>query len=242
VSGVIDATDTESSRYALGGVLVEHRGPSVAFVATDGRRLHVALAEIDQATNDAAVVVPERAMATISRVAAGHPDEAVQLELAGSELLADIADVTISVRLLDGRFPKWLEVIPKALRPEFGSDDVPYREPPQHAEIAVGELVAAVRQAAIVTSEQSKAVAFGFYDQTLTLTSQSAEGGQATVDCDLSQAGPACSVRLDPGFVLAWLKPLDSEAVVEIYATDGQSAVVLQHDDQLGVVMPMAAD
>ena len=34
------ATDVESTRYALGGVLVELTGESIAMVGTDGRRLH----------------------------------------------------------------------------------------------------------------------------------------------------------------------------------------------------------
>jgi hypothetical protein len=42
VAGIVPATDTESSRYALGGVLLEvAEGSMLAAVATDGRRLHV---------------------------------------------------------------------------------------------------------------------------------------------------------------------------------------------------------
>lgn len=40
--GIVPATDTESSRYALGGTLVEiAEGAMMAVVATDGRRMHV---------------------------------------------------------------------------------------------------------------------------------------------------------------------------------------------------------
>lgn len=40
--GIVPATDTESSRYALGGTLVEiAEGSTLPIVATDGRRMHV---------------------------------------------------------------------------------------------------------------------------------------------------------------------------------------------------------
>lgn len=42
VAGVVPATDTESSRYALGGVLLEiAEGSMLTAVATDGKRMHV---------------------------------------------------------------------------------------------------------------------------------------------------------------------------------------------------------
>ena len=42
IDGVVPATDNETSRYALGGTLVEiAEGSMLAVVGTDGRRLHV---------------------------------------------------------------------------------------------------------------------------------------------------------------------------------------------------------
>jgi hypothetical protein len=62
------------------------------------------------------------------------------------------------------------------------------------------------------------------------------------VTADLAVAGIACSVKLDPAFVASWLRQVDTAAMVEVYATDGDSAVVMRHEDCYAVVMPLAAD
>lgn len=243
VSAVIAATDNESSRFALSGVLIEQRRGDVAFVATDGRRLHVAYAAVDQAVDDATAIVPSAAMHTLARLAKSHADEAVQLTLRGAELVADMDGVTVWARLLDGRFPRWGDVIPQEVRQEFGTgEDAVYSPPPPHAEATAGELLAAVRQAEIVTSEQSKGVVFTFAANGLCLTGRSAEYGESTVTAELEVADITASVKLDPVFVRDWLRTVDASAMVEVFAQNAESAVVLRHDDSLAVVMPLAAD
>ena len=242
VAAVIDAADSESSRYALGGVLMVHKGPHVAFVATDGRRLHLSMVDIDQATDDAQVIVPRAAVAVLARMADGSGDGAVQLAISGSDILAEFPGATVRARLLEGRFPSWLDVVPEDVRPRFGSEDETYVEPPAHAEVTAGELLAAVRQAAIVTSEQSKGVDFAFTKEGMCLTARSAECGESVVTADLQVADIACVVKLDPAFVCEWVRTLDAGSTVEVFAKDHQSAVILRHEDQIGVVMPLARD
>lgn len=243
VDSVVGATDGESSRFALGGVLIEQKAGDVAFVATDGRRLHVAFAEVDQAVDDRSAIIPSQAVQTIARLAKGHADESVQLSLSGNEVVADMDGVTVWARLLEGRFPKWQDVIPKAIRPQFGSGtEEVYREPPAHAEATAGELLSAVRQASIVVSEASRGVLFAFVENGLMLTARSADYGESTVTAELSMAAITAQVKLDPGFVAGWLRGVDASATIQVFATDAASAVVLRHDEVLAVIMPMAAD
>lgn len=243
VSAVIDAADSESSRFALGGVLLEHRGPDLAFVATDGRRLQLTTLDLDQATDDASVIVPRQAMQVLGRIAAAGGEDPMQLGVVGSDLVGECGAVRVTARLLSGRFPRWLDVVPAHCRPEFGVDgERIYKEPPEHAEIVAGELLAAVRQAAIVTSEQSRGVTFAFTPSGLGLQAQSSESGQSMVTADLAKVGPNVVVRLDPQFVTEWLRTVDAGAIVEVFAQDSESAVVLRHEDALAVLMPMAAE
>ena len=65
------ATDTESSRYALGGVLLEMESKSIVAVGTDGRRLAKmegpGHAVGEHSTGDANIIVPTRSMQLIER-------------------------------------------------------------------------------------------------------------------------------------------------------------------------------
>lgn len=222
------ATDNESSRFALGGVLVQWKSGMLSLVGTDGRRMAIAEVEVEQATDDVSVVVPRRAVDTLCRLAK-HAEE-VQLSHAPGELIATVDGTAVRARLVDGRFPKWQDVEPeRTVKPSL---------------VLVGELLHACRQAAICTSEQSKGVTFAVTADGLLLTSQSAEYGQASVTAELIEAGHACTVKLDPRFVTEWLGcgSFDTSETIELEAEDAQSAVVLRSQDCRCVVMPLAAE
>jgi DNA polymerase-3 subunit beta len=225
VKSVAYATDNESSRYALGAVLVEVKEGTVHFVGTDGRRLSVYEAEVDQAVDDRTVLIPARAIAVMARVAA-HSEGAVQLEATGNEVVAECDGTTVTARLTDGRFPRWRDTLPE--------------RDAKSSLVSAAELLAATRQAAICTSEQSLGVQFVFTADGIHLTGRAAEAGESSVTCPLEQFGQACSVKMDPRFVVDFLRNLDDLAVpVEIEAVDATSAVVFRCDDATGVVMPL---
>ncbi len=232
VKRTVFATDNESSRYALGGVLVELSGNGVIAVGTDGRRLakmEGPAAASGGSPADAQPIVPARAMQLIERCL-GAADVPVHVAARASEILVKTGPTTISARLVEGRFPRWRDVFPD--RPEA-----------MKVSVLAGPLLAAVRQAAIVTSEQSKGVDFAFESGQLVLSGRSAESGESRVEMPIDHAGPTVRIKLDPRFVSDFLRVLDGAATISIELTDGQSACVCRTDDGYGyVIMPLAAD
>jgi DNA polymerase-3 subunit beta len=232
VRRTVFATDNESSRYALGGVLVELSSSGVIAIGTDGRRL----AKMDGPCKthsgspaDAQPIVPARAMQLIERCLGGA-DLPVHLAVRPSEILVKTAGTTISARLVEGRFPRWRDVFPERLEAA-------------KVQLVAGPLLAAVRQAAIVTSEQSKGVDFAFEPGQLVLSGRSAESGESRVELPLDHAGAAVRIKLDPRFVADFLRVLDPGTTVSVELTDPQSACVCRTEDGYGyVIMPLAAD
>jgi DNA polymerase-3 subunit beta len=220
------ATDNESSRYALGAILLDVTDSNPTLIATDGRRLAIVQAETGQATGDHKCLVPSRA----AIAACASPGDSVQIETDRTWLVLSSAGMTVSGRMIQGAFPKWQDVVPK-------------REAKRHT-IQRDELLHGVRQAAIVTSEQSKGVEFTFGPKSLKLTAQSSEAGQASVTVGLEEAGDAGTVKLDPGFVVDFLRTLDGEADPTVTVEIGKpgDAVVLRCDDVTGVIMPLAQE
>jgi DNA polymerase-3 subunit beta len=230
VRGVNFATDDDSSRFALGAVLLDVVGEVVTFVATDGRRLSAVECEHDLAVDDSQTLVPSRVMAILARLAAVAGDASIQLEATANELVATVGAATVTARLVSGRFPKWRDVIPKV--------DV------QPTTVLASDLLSATRAAAICTSEASKGVDFAFAPNGIWLHGQSAEAGESSVTCPLVEFGIECAVKLDPIYVREWLTglPADGEPTVSVQAVDFASAVVFRCDDHTGVVMPLAKD
>jgi DNA polymerase III subunit beta len=230
VRGVVFATDNESSRYALGAVLIEVKGDVVTLVATDGRRLASVQCDHDQAVDDSQTLVPSRVMAIIARLADHAGDDSVQLEATGKEIVATVGNATVTASLIEGRFPRWRDVLPER-------DAKP-------TTVERASLLAATRAAAICSSEESKGVQFAFSADGIWLQGRSSEKGESSVTCEIVDAGDKATVKLDPAFVTEWLNGIagDADPNVEVEAVDAESAVILRCGDNTGVIMPLAVD
>ncbi|MEI6635184.1 MAG: DNA polymerase III subunit beta [Planctomycetota bacterium] len=232
VKRTVFATDNESSRYALGGVLVEFAPPGVIAVGTDGRRLAKMQGPAESkgdGQGESQPIVPARAMQLIERCL-GAADQPVQVAVRPNEIVVHTGNTTISSRLVDGRFPRWRDVFPD--RPDAIC-----------VHLIAGPFLAAVRQSAIVTSEQSKGVDFSFEPGQLVLAGRSAESGESRVELPIDHAGASVRIKLDPRFMADFLKVLDPSETVTVEITDAQSACVCGTEDGYGyVIMPLAAD
>jgi DNA polymerase-3 subunit beta len=227
------ATDNESSRYALGGVLLELTADKIVAVATDGRRLAkmegAARSVGGHETGDTMTIVPTRAMQLFDRSLTDGETE-IYLATRGNDVLINSQRVTIYSRLLEGRFPRWRDVFPK-------------RMDSAKIELNVGPFANAVRQAAIATSDESRGVTFSFADGLATLAGKAAEVGQSHVELPISYTGEKISISLDPRYMIDFLKTLDPAKTFTLELKDSDSAAVCHTDDGYGyVIMPLARD
>jgi hypothetical protein len=112
-----------------------------------------------------------------------------------------------------------LDLVVHAIPAEYAID-IAFTRPPQLREdtpfkpvFTVANL-AAVRQAAIVTSEQSKGVDFSFEAGQLVLSGRSAESGESRVELPIDHAGATVRIKLDPRFMVEFLRVLDPATAV----------------------------
>jgi len=224
VAATVFATDNESSRFALGGVLVEVKDGNPTWVATDGRRLACVETETDQAVDDSETIVPARVLQVAAGMAGGG---SVQIDANGTEVVLSMDGVTVTGRLVAGRFPRWRDVMGEA----EGSPAVIDRL----------QLLSAVRAAAIVTSEQSKGVRLTWTGKGLSLACRSAEYGESAVVCQVEVAGDCAGTLLDPAFLVDYLQhlPVDEDPNVELFAQDEKSRVLLRCGEYRYVIMPL---
>lgn len=226
------ATDVESTRYALGGILVELGPERATLAATDSRRLSVAQSACQMVGNPEPVtpppVVPAKAMSLIERIL-GDQTEDVKIAIHPNDIVVQAGTVMVSSQLVQGRFPDYRKVIPTT----FAST----------IDMVVGPFYQAVRQAQILTNEESRGVDFTFDEGTLQLSSQAADMGQSNIELPIAYTGPRLQVTFDPRFVADFLKSLDSSSQVQLKLIDEDSAAVLATDDDYTyVIMPLSRD
>ena len=224
------ATDPESARYALGGVYFEFDEKSTTAVATDGRRLARAIVPstmTGRVGGEGATIVPSRSLNIIDRALADG-DVPVRIMVRQNDLLVQSDRTTIYTRLLEGRFPKWREVIPSR------TDGV-------RMQIVVGPFFSAVRQAAIVADKESKGIVFTFGEGKVALAGKSSKNGKSRLEMPVEYSGAPVAVVMDNTFVSEFLRVLSPEGTFTLDLEDGEAAVLFQvGEDYSYVVMPLA--
>ena len=137
---------------------------------------------------------------------------------------------TIYSRLVEGRYPKWRDVFPK-------SQDT------AKIELSAGPFHSAVRQAAIVTTDERRGVDFTFGEGKIVLAGHGAEMGESHVELPIAYEGPEITVKLDPRFMSDFLKVLELEQTFTLHLRDAESAVVCYTDDGYAyLIMPLSRE
>jgi DNA polymerase III subunit beta len=227
------ATDVESTRYALGGVLVELTAESIAMIGTDGRRLARMAAPAEVEDNPPVPtgfpVIPVKALKLIDRnLADDDPPVHISIQ-SGATVLARTESAVIYSRLVEGRFPRYQDVFPT---------NIEVRIP-----LEVGPLRTAVEQASIVTSEDSRGVDFQFGAGILRLISQSADVGSSHVEVPIAYDGKSVEITFDPRYLVDALKTLDDTTAITAELIDSKNAAVFKTDDRYTyVVMPLTRE
>ncbi|MFP6768549.1 MAG: DNA polymerase III subunit beta [Planctomycetaceae bacterium] len=232
INRTVFSTDQESTRYALGGVLLDPGADRITLAATDSRRLAVAAVPcrsegIEEPANPAPVV-PAKAMRLIER-SISDEDEEVQVAINANDILVRCGQSTIYSRLVEGRFPSYAELITT--------------DNSSIVTVEVDSFHSAVRQAQIVTSEESRGVYFTFGKGQLTLETVAADVGESKIEIPVSFDGEEVAISFDPRFIIDFLKVLKPESTVSLHLVDGESAAVFCTDDGYTyVVMPLSKD
>jgi DNA polymerase-3 subunit beta len=132
----------------------------------------------------------------------------------------------LSTNLVEGAFPPFEDVIPK--------------DQDKKVTFVAAELASAIRQAALLTNEESKGVRLSFKDKMLTLTSRAPEMGEAEIHLDLEMYdGDPLEIGFNPGFITDALKVVDgSEVIIELKAPN-KPGVLRTCNDFTYVLMPV---
>src|SRR5262249_868479 len=159
VRRTVFATADDNTRYSMTGVLWELEGDSIKLVATDGRRLALAegkaVAHGGHTTKGQTPLVPGKAMQLLERNLQAD-GQTVRVCSRPNEVLFRTEIAVIYSRLVDGRFPDYRQVFPKKQATKIPLAAAPFQ--------------AAVRQAAIMTDEDTRKVTFHFAGDKLTLS------------------------------------------------------------------------
>lgn len=221
------AIDTENTKYTLSGVLFELTEGRIATVSTDGRRLAnqegVAAAHGDHFSENSAIV-PLKALMLVEK-AFGQTAEPVKINIEDGKITFATSNITITSRLVEGRFPKWKNILPNKLERI-------------KVDIAVSAFYQCVRQTAFLATDNQPGIVLHFEAGQLEITANGA--GNSAVPTPISYDSEPIDIKLDPRFLLDFLRCLPSEAILSIYLKEKQSVLFETNDGYSYVLMPLA--
>lgn len=224
------ASDVGSTRYALGGVCMDSHGDVVCFVATDTRRLAIVetiAAHYDKPALLRNAVIHNKAAQLLLKCLPDD-DTPVWIHVETNTAMFQFEHTTIHTRLVEGRYPKYQDVVPKSSTHEI--------------DLVAAMFLQAIRQSLIVTSEESRGVGFEFRDGTLTLDSESPELGKSKIELPIGFDGNI-AITFDPRYIADFLKVLPGGTGVRVGLTNADNAAKFTTDDGYTyVVMPLSRD
>jgi len=226
------AAARETSRYAINGVQWEKRGKRLFLVATDGRRLARAGGGIIEAsTADFQIIVPAKALGVFERVYSPgkEPEDwQIHIKVMPNQVAFRSGDRMLSATLVEGTFPKYEDVIPK--------------ETTRVAHLNRIEFNGAIRRAALLTTDEARAVRLAFSKEQLVITAQSPEQGEARIEMPIEYEGEPLEIGFNPNFLTDALKALTIDTI-HIDLHESVRPGIIRGDDKnefLYVVMPVS--
>ncbi len=221
------ATAKAHSHYAISGVLWQAEGKKLKLIATDGHRLALvngsSAGSVKQNLN---AIVPTKMMGLLSRlIGAGGGEETFEVKVQENQILVRTARAILVSSLVQGNFPKYQDVIPKQTSCK--------------AEVNTAQFEHRLRQAALLTDEESRGVKFSFTPEQLTLSSRSPETGEAEVTCPIKYDGEAMDIAFNPAFLLDALRVAQADSVTLEMNASNKPALMRAGGDFQYVLMPV---
>lgn len=228
------ADKKDSTRFALSGVLWEAEGKTARLVATDSKRLAVcegpAVLHGPAEPTKGSHLVPAKTMALLERNLTDD-GELVHVALRPNEALFKTERAMIYTRLVEGRYPPYRDIIGQTRKTASVKVTLP-----------VDAFLSRVRQAAIMTDDESKRVDMTFEPGKVTMQARGADTGSSEVELPLPEYdGPEVQIAFDPQYVIEFLRALEGEPTVTLDMSDGSKPALFQCGDGYKyLVMPLA--
>ena len=233
IEATIFAASSEEARGAvLMGTLLELEGNSITMVATDGYRLARYQTTLDDGLSGAEkYIVPSRALAEAARnLGSGDQIAVSALGAQSNQLQMNSGDTAITVRLVDGQYPNYQQVIPAKFD--------------RSVTVNTQALIGSLRRAELVAGDRASMVKLAVSNQTLIVTASSDISGNAYEELEVEQMGEDLAIAFNARYLVEILNHVKSAQTVIEFLGPLSPAAIRPVDppegaQQLYVLMPL---
>lgn len=218
------AAAKDEGKYAMRGVLLSLDGEKSSLVATDGKRLSVSNLVTQEGASKVSGIIPVKTIKMVAGLAEAGDD--LEVKLGTNSVTFKTKRATIYSRLVEGNYPPYTTVIPKKAEASVELDTTAFLH--------------AVKQASIMTDDESKRVSFAFETDKVTLEAQGASSGKSKVSMPLTgYKGPEITISFDPAYLTEYLRTCADGERVRLDLVNGSKSAVFRGEGYLYLVVPL---
>ena len=223
------AVSSDESRYVLNGIFISLKDHKMTLVATDGRRLALVDEEVDISEKSSGeFIVPAKAVGELNRLMQEKGE--VEIKFGENHASFEMKDdkgfsVMLITKLIEGNYPNYRQVIPA--------------ETKERIPLVREEFLQALRRAEIMTSEKANSVKLAFGKNTLAITANSPEVGEARESLAVNYKGKEIAIAFNPRYLIDPLAALTEDEVFFELIDELSPGVLKINGPFLYVVMPM---
>ncbi len=232
------AVSPDEGRPHLNGALFEGEGKVLRMVGTDGHRLSMSEHTVEQGAGlySFNMLVPLKAIQELRKlldegegpveVGASGPNAFFRRHLPGEEEGVE-TEMTMSVKLVEARFPPYEKVIPASSKRQVNIERLAFLE--------------ALRRASLISRDKTVAIKMTFNEGKMVITSDNPDVGEAREEIDAEYEGEELTVGFNGRYIMDVLGSLGTPKI-ELSLSGTSDACVIKPFEEggyLGVVMPM---
>lgn len=219
------AASQDETRRALKGVYIIIKDGKTTAVATDGRRLAVVSRSFDIGNgSELSVILPKNTVGALMSELGGDGD--VEIVMGGSQIVFRLDGMDIYSRVTDGTYPNYSQVIPKSTEYEIPIDRISLLESLDRVSVLAG-------------TTDAKSVKFCFADGRLTISTNTADVGEAFDELAVKYDGPKMEIMFNPSYMMDALKAIVDDDISFNINNGHSPAVIKDTNDFIYVLMPL---
>ena len=212
-------------RYYLNGVLMLIDGDQIRLIATDGHRLAFVSSKLDSSYDKYEVILSRKTVNELSKLLV-DTDDLINIELAEKQVRFTFANIVLTSKIIDGKFPDYERVIPSYTN---------------HLVLDRVTILQALQRAAILSNEKFRGVRFVLTEKTLRIISSNSEQEEAQEEIENDYHGPALDIGFNVNYLLDGLNNTPAQNVTFSFGDPNSSILitVIGENEYKYVVMPM---
>jgi len=227
------SVSNDETRYHLNGVYFERAtnagNTSFRMVATDGHRLSLIDKKVEMplsSSKSEGVIIPKKGLHELKKLLETE-EGSLEMAFEGSHLIVKRESTVLLIRLIDGKYPNYQQLIPSRLM--------------KRVAVSKMELLASLRRVSLLSNQKSKGITLSINKNTMEIFSNNPEIGDAKEELDVKYSGDALKIGFNAKYLMDILNNIQDDEV-DIELNDQLSPGILRPANDSSytcVVMPM---